>query len=470
VTRRSRAIAFAATATVLAGVPGPIAAHGLVGRLDASLPLGVYLGGAALAVALSFGIAFAYSGRWQPAPAPPIRRVPRPVVLLLRVLGLLAWAWIVAQFVVGGSSDAEVGTLFTWVYGWVGLAIVSALLGPIWEWLDPFATLHDIGAWVLRRLRITGRTPAPYPDRLAAWPAAVGFAVFVWLELAYRAADMDVVVVAYTLVALVGMTVFGKDRWRGGGEVFTVWFGLLNRVARYVLAGPPSSGRVKRQHFPDGLLSRPWDPSLVALAAVATGAILYDGLSQTQLYFEVFGLPGLAESTLLLAGFLAIIVATVLLVGRRVGMVAMGAGLVPISVGYLIAHYLTYLLGEGQRIVVAASDPLQQGWDLFGTAFFEPSTAWLPSSIVWSVMFLAVVGGHVLGAWAGHLRTTPASRSDAHRRRAQLPLAAIMVGLTTLTLWSLGQVVFRPESPDGTGVAPAAPASPDVPSAEPSSR
>jgi hypothetical protein len=418
-------------------------------------------------VALTFAIAFAYSGRWRPAPAPPIRHLPRPILLLLRVLGLLAWAWVVAQFVAGGSSDAEVGSLFTWVYGWVGLAIVSALLGPVWEWLDPFATLHDSGAWMLRRLRITGRASTPYPARIAAWPAAVGFAAFVWLELAYQAADMDAVVVAYTIVALVGMAWFGRDRWRSGGEVFTVWFGLLNRVGRYVLAGPTSSGRVKRQHFPDGLLGRPWDASLVALVAVATGAILYDGLSQTQLFFEAFGLPGLAESTILLAGFLAIIVSVVLLVGRRVGMVAMGAGLVPISVGYLIAHYLTYLLGEGQRIVVAVSDPFQQGWDLFGTAFFEPSTAWIPSSIIWSVMFLAVVGGHVLGAWAGHLRTTPVSRSDVHRRRAQLPLAGIMIVLTTLTLWSLGQVVFQAEPPDETGAIPARSSTPAPSPADP---
>jgi hypothetical protein len=460
VIRRSCILALAATTSILTGLPAPVAAHGLVGRLDASLPLEVYLAGAAIAVALSFTIAFAYSGRWQAAPSPPIRRVPRPVVLLLRCVGLLAWTWIVAQFVVGGSSDAEVGSLFTWVYGWVGLAIVSAFLGPVWEWLDPFATLHDIGALVLRRLGIGGRPPALYPDRLAAWPAVVGFAMFVWLELAYQDADMDAVVVAYTIVALAGMAWFGRDRWRGGGEVFTVWFGVLNRVARYVLAGPPSSGLVKRQRFPDGLLGRPWDASLVALVAIATGAILYDGLSQTQLFFDVFGLPGLAESTLLLAGFLATIVALVLLVGRRVGMVAMGASLVPISIGYLIAHYLTYLLGEGQRIVVAASDPLQQGWDLFGTAFLEPSMAWLPSSIVWSIMFLAVVGGHVLGAWAGHLRTTPGSRSDAQRRRAQLPLAGVMVALTTLTLWSLGQVVFRPEPSDATGVVPTASGAP----------
>jgi hypothetical protein len=292
-----------------------------------------------------------------------------------------------------------------------------------------------------------------YPARLAAWPAVVGFVVFVWLELAYQAADMDAVVVVYTIVALVGMACFGKDRWRNAGEVFSVWFGLLNRTAAFALAGAPTTGHVRRQRFPDGLLGRPWDASLVTLAAVATGAILYDGLSQTQPFVDALGRPGLVESSLLLAGFLASIVVIVLLVGRRVGMVAMGAGLVPISVGYLIAHYLTSLLGDGQRIVVAISDPLQLGWDLFGTASFEPSTAWLPSSILWSAMFLAVVGGHVMGAWAGHLRTSPVSGMDAPRRRAQLPLVATMVVLTTLTLWSLGQAVFQPEPPDGASVA-----------------
>ena len=168
------------------------------------------------------------------------------------------------------------------------------------------------------------------------------------------------------------MALFGKDGWRAQGEVFSVWFGLLNRLARYAAAGPASSGWVRRQHFPDGLLGRPWDASLVTLAAIATGAILYDGLSQTELYFDLFGLPDLATSTLVLAGFLALVSALALLVARRVGMTAMGAGLLPISVGYLIAHYLTYLLGDGQRILVAIADPLQLGWDLTGTAFYEP--------------------------------------------------------------------------------------------------
>ena len=262
---------------------------------------------------------------------------------------------------------------------------------------------------------------------------------------------MGLVVLAYTLITVAGMAQFGRDAWRANGEVFSVWFGLLNRLARYARFGPPGSVRVRRQRFPDGLLAGRWDPSLVTMVAIATGAILYDGLSQTQLYFDLFSIPSLGTSTVLLASFLAIVVGLALVVGRRVGMVAMGAGLLPISVGYLIAHYLTYLLGDGQRIVIAISDPFQLGWDLFGGAFYEPSMAWLPASLVWTIMFGAVVGGHVVGAWAGHQRVG-APDAPRHPRRAQLPLAILMVLLTTVTLWSLGQTVFRPEATATTSV------------------
>ena len=129
---------------------------------------------------------------------------------------------------------------------------------------------------------------------------------------------------------------------------------------------------------------------------------------------------------------------------RTVGLGAVGAGLLPIALGYLIAHYLTYLLIDGQRILIAISDPFQQGWDLFGTAFHEPSGAWLPPGLVWTVQLAAVVGGHMLGAWGGHVvaaAEAPPGISAAALRRRQVPLAVVMVGLTTLTLWSLGQAI-----------------------------
>ena len=44
-------------------------------------------------------------------------------------LGLVGWAWIIAQGIVGGESAGDVATLFLWVYGWVVLAMLSASSG-----------------------------------------------------------------------------------------------------------------------------------------------------------------------------------------------------------------------------------------------------------------------------------------------------------------------------------------------------
>jgi hypothetical protein len=431
----------------------PVMAHSLVGRYESPLPLGVYVAGAAIAVGLSFAFILL---RDRPTPVPPLgasRRVPAWLRLGLRGLGLVAWVWILAQAVTGGGGDADVASLFLWVYGWVGLAMISAFLGPAWEWLDPFTTLHDLGAAGLRRLGVSGWRAAAYPERFGVWPAVAGFAFFVWLELVFTAASsgrtLGVVLVGYTILTLAAMAQFGRDEWRRHGEAFTVWFRTLGRLAAFVLDADDDGGRrVRRQPLGAGFETPAWTTGLVVLVALGTGSIIYDGLSQTQVWFDLFGLPGLPAATALLAGFLGGLVAIVLLVARLAGLPALGAGLLPIAVGYLIAHYLTYLLIDGQRIVIAISDPLQLGWDLFGTAFFEPSIAAIPPGVIWTLQLLAVVGGHMLGAYAGHqaaLRSEGAAADDVDATRRvrarQIPLAALMVGLTAVTLWSLGQAI-----------------------------
>ena len=51
----------------------------------------------------------------------------------------------------------------------------------------------------------------------------------------------------------------------------------------------------------------------------------------------------------------------------------------------------------------------------------------------------------MLGAWGGHVvaaADAPPGIGATALRRRQLPLAVVMVGLTTLTLWSLGQAIL----------------------------
>jgi hypothetical protein len=51
----------------------------------------------------------------------------------------------------------------------------------------------------------------------------------------------------------------------------------------------------------------------------------------------------------------------------------------------------------------------------------------------------------MLGAWGGHVVAAAGARPGLRTRDLrllQLPLAVVMVGLTTLTLWSLGQAIL----------------------------
>jgi hypothetical protein len=455
--------ALPASLLLLALLPGQAAAHALGEQYQAPLPLIGYVVGAAIAVAMSFAFVILRN------PSPPARKAeavePRrlPAWLRggLRLLGLLAWLWIVAQAISGGSGDADVASLFLWVYGWVGLALVSAVLGPVWPWLDPFSTLHMILSGIARRLGLSGDGGGggggrPYPRLLSIWPAVIGFAFFIWLELVARVEGgrtLGVVLVGYTFITLAGMLYYGREAWRTRGEVFSVWFGLLGRLAPYELVGRPEDGLVRRRPFASGLGGR-WSLAALVLITLGTASIIFDGLSQTQLYFDLFRRPGwlglgpVIVDTIVAAAFMLIVLGLVLVVARRLGTSALSAGLLPVAVGYLVAHYLVFLLVDGQRIVNALNDPLQRGDNLlpFDLGFYEPAL-FVPTAIVWTIQLAAVVGGHLLGAWAGHSALTHGGLTV--RPLSQLPLAALMVLLTSVTLWSLGQaVILEPEAVD----------------------
>ncbi len=438
--------AFAVFGVVVLATPGAVLGHQLNASYASRLPLAIYVAGAAMTVALSFVFVLARDVRAAAPTTTGQAALPRaPIRIALRTLGLVAWLWIVAQGLFGGSSAGDVATLFLWVFGWVGLALVSALVGPAWHFVDPFSTLHDIGATFTRKLGVGRWEPAEYPARLGRWPGVIGFAGFVWLELAMGGGGPSVlfiVLIGYTAYTLAMMAQFGRDPWRAHGETFTVWFRLLGRLAAFALID--EEGRIRRRSLAGGLLDPGWTVPEVALVGLGIGSILFDGLSQTQSFFDLFGAPGVAGMTLLLAAFLGAIVVAALLVTRTVGVPATGAGLLPIAVGYLIAHYLTYLLIDGQNILVAVSDPFQRGWDLFGTAFHEPNGDWLPPGLIWTVQLAAVVGGHMLGAWAGHVTLElypPVGTEGRDLRTREIPLAVVMVILTTITLWSLGQAI-----------------------------
>ena len=373
---------------------------------------------------------------------------------MLRAIGLIGWLWIVAQGIAGGTSAGDVTTLFLWVYGWVGLAIAVGVRRPGLALARPVldAPRHRGRGAAPARRRGLGAS-ADYPERprpLAGGRRASSF--FVWLELVgmagpRRCSSCSSATPRFTLAM---MAQFGRDDWRAHGETFTVWFRLLGRLAPFALVDEDGPGRAAGP-FASGLLEPGWRRADVVLVALGVGVDpLRRALADPAVVRPLRGAGRRRSRRSSCSAFLGIIVAPRSAVARLVGLAATGAGLLPIAVGYLIAHYFTYLLIDGQRIIIAIADPLQQGWDLFGTAVLRAERAGLPPGFVWTVQLAAVVGGHMLGAWGGHVvaaRRRSGGHGQSALRRRQVPLAMIMVGLTTLTLWSLGQaIVVAPPS------------------------
>ena len=112
--------------------------------------------------------------------------------------------------------------------------------------------------------------------------------------------------------------------------------------------------------------------------------------------------------------------------------------IVPIVVGYMVAHYLTYFLEIGPAHADSqASDPFSNGADYLGTGGWSEIN-WLSyhPTLLADIKVGAVVVGHVLAAIVAHdraLRLLP----PRHQLTGQLPLLFAMVGFTAGGLYLL---------------------------------
>jgi hypothetical protein len=228
--------------------PASLLAHGFAQRYDLPVPLGLYMGGAAAAVALSFVVvAFFVRGDRVVASYPRLSvfsgKAGRVFAgrLLIPLLRLFSVAFLALVIIAGriGNEDPfqNIAPTAIWVVWWVGFAYISGLAGDLWKAVNPWSAAF---AWVERlwqtlfRGRVFG-LHLPWPEWLGQWPAVVLFAAFVWAELIWPESDQPAALATaalnYSIITWLGMFLFGRHQWLRGGETFTVVFGFLARFA-----------------------------------------------------------------------------------------------------------------------------------------------------------------------------------------------------------------------------------------------
>ncbi|MFE3560085.1 hypothetical protein ACFXKW_35285 [Streptomyces sp. NPDC059193] len=406
------------------------------------------------------------SGR--PLPAALQRAADAPATrTALRGLGLAAALAVLLHLLLGPDDPARnpaPGAVY--VLFWVGLVPASLLLGPVWRLLNPLRTLHRLLTRARHHRRDAHRRDAdcrdadcrdadcrdahcrdahrrapdhPLPDhplpalpaRLGQWPAAAGLFAFTWLELVSpdpaSTTTLLIALAAYATAHLLLAARYG-ERWFDQADAFEAYSALLARLSPL---GRRSDGRLVLRNPFHGLDATPERPGLVATVCVLLGSTAYDGFSDNPSWINVLQTSPLGRTPTATLGLLASVAlvatlyclcaaATRLVSGPHPGpLTAFAHSLVPIALGYLVAHYFSLLVTEGPRTVSMA----------LGTDNApEPSSPLGPGGLA-ALQVIAVVTGHVLGVVAAHdrsVRLFPPAKAVA----GQLPLLALMITYT----------------------------------------
>ena len=117
--------------------------------------------------------------------------------------------------------------------------------------------------------------------------------------------------------------------------------------------------------------------------------------------------------------------------------------LVPIAIAYLVAHYLSYFLIQGQLLIRLASDPFGLGWNIFGTAGFRPDIGIVGARFVWYTSLFAIVIGHVAAVSLAHIIALRRLGDPRLAIRSQIPMLVLMVAYTMLSLWIIAQPIVE---------------------------
>ena len=432
-------------------------AHGVGGAQDLPIPAQYAIAGSGAALVVSFLVLmlawrkprFNADTSGYPVPRWLAGIIDSPVLVpILRVVGFafflyLAWAAIAGPDLL---INPTFGVVYVWL--WVGLVPASLLFGPIWKVLSPARTFHLL----LSKVNGAGsdRGMIDLPRWVGYWPAALGLFAFVWLELIFPNSTylgpIRLWFAVYFAVLISGAAVFG-NRWLERADPFEAYSTLVGHLA---LIGRRADGTLVFRSPLANLDGIKPAPGLVAVIAVLLGSTAYDGFSASNAWLR-FAQSTDANMTLVgtvvLFGFCAFVAvsftAATIATGVEPGTARSGLparfahSVVPIIVGYMIAHYASLLVETGQQVLVQLSDPMATGANLLGTANWQVQYVLSSNPTLLAVIkVLAVVTGHILGVVAAHDRATKILPLR-HQLTGQLPLLFVMVTYTVGGLYLL---------------------------------
>ncbi|HEY1457198.1 MAG TPA: fenitrothion hydrolase, partial [Solirubrobacteraceae bacterium] len=416
-------------------VPASAAAHGIVGKAGLPIPVWLFSWTAAMVLVVSF---VALSAKWrsprlQSQHRRALFRVPRALEWLASLIGLGLFALTLYSGFHGAQvAEANFSVTFIYVVFWVGVPILSAICGDIFSAFSPWRTVAR-AIWALRGL-LSRQRPGPalrYPAWLGMWPAVAGLIGFAWLELVYVERDRPSLLAAlslgYFLVMVIGMGLCGVREFGERADGFAAYFRVISRLSAI---GRDEDGVVYLRRPLSAITDLEIGPGTLALLCTIIGTTTFDGFSNggiwrtniepnLQSFFAGLSLHeipaqelaysvGLVLCILLIAAVYRLGILGVRSVSDRYDTAqltrAFAHTLVPIGFAYVLAHYFSYLIWQGQAMGYLISDPLGNGANLFGTSSYQIDFQIISYAAIWYVQVAALVCGHIAGLALAHDR------------------------------------------------------------------
>lgn len=469
-----RALVFLGSMLALA-LPALALAHGFGQRIDLPVPLYLYLFGGGAIVALSFILLGLAPSRMSEVlhtyPKYDLTKfawfravTSRAALVPLKLLFVVILIVALASGLFGEQNPAlNMLPTVVWILFAIGVTFVSAFLGNIWSVINPFKTLYEYAESALSKMGVRWKSES-MPVWMGVWSAFFLFFAFRWIEnvslMSSEPFVLALFVLMYAMITFSCMAMYGKEEWLNRGDPFSVFFSFLSRFSitekgedQKVYIRPPAVGLLKQSS----------SLSDVAFILLMLSSVAADGVLGTPLFQNLFGvflglgLPWFFVGTMGLFGLFAAFIgaywgfsyltkmfsgdsSSVLDVARRYIF-----SLLPIAIAYEIAHYVSILVIEGQRVLYLISDPFGWDWNLFGTATYEIRYTALNLKMLWNAQVALIVIGHVIAVIIAH---SIAERYFKDRRNAlisQYPMLLLMIFYSCLSLWIMAQPIVAVE-------------------------
>ena len=362
--------------------------------------------------------------------------------LSVGILGVIIWTGLTGPF----TPTSNFAILVVWAGWWAGYTMSVYLVGNTWPLLNPWrilaTLLPDLRQWT-------------YPDRLGAWPSIAGLLGLVWLEVITPVADnprlLALLILGYSVVTLVGATMFGTETWFERVDPISRVFRCYGRMAPVQRTENGFEFKLPGTALTEQSIPRQVDETafIIALLWVTT----YDGFVSTPLWAEIarplvgVGIPPLVLYIVtILAGFGVFFYIYRLAArwARQTGQTFVTPAfiegwfvpsLLPIAAGYHIAHFLGYFLTLFPALVTVVTQPFTPPVDV--------QVLVIPGWFV-NVQLAFVLLGHLFAVWIAHTLAFDLFPGKLKPIRSQYPFILVMIFYTMASLWVVTQPFSSP--------------------------